>query len=298
MSKAVAIGLIAGAGLGVALLIRRGTRIKSGEIGRASRFPITVRASKLGFDVCAIGEDGDKIGCVHTAKIDETNSDGPYSVGYSWVEDRFQKQGIATNLYERAAAEACARGGALESDFLLTDDRRRFWEKQVRKGRAERLTRKVGQKTVELFRLRCPAPSDLSSARHSLYAMPDRWWQEKIPSEDKLCYRRKTDALNKFREWNQAVIEDWGGMTAKGSKGEFDALTKFEVAPTDIAEALWVSIPPPPRGRKFCLEDIDLEALNDTSPAVDHPVGFQLPDYIIEAKLLEEEYERYRHHPQ
>ena len=141
------------------------------------------------------------------------------------------------------------------------------------------------------------AGGQLGAARHSLYAMPDRWWWEKTPSEDKLCYRRKTDALNKFRSWNQGVIDDWGGETAKGSRGEFDALTKFEVSPTDIAEALWVSLPPPPRGRKYCLEDIDVDALNETSPGQGHPVGFQLPDYVIEAKLLEEEYERYRDLP-
>lgn len=132
------------------------------------------------------------------------------------------------------------------------------------------------------------AGGQLGAARHSLYAMPDRWWNEKIPRQDKLCYRRKTDALNKFRDWNQAVIDAWGGETAKGSGGEFDALTKFEVAPTDIAEALWASLPAPGRHRKFCLEDIDIEALNNTSPGINHPVGFQLPDYVVESKLLEE----------
>lgn len=138
------------------------------------------------------------------------------------------------------------------------------------------------------------AGGQLGSAKHSLAAMPDRWWQAKIPTEDKLCYRIKTDALNKFRDRNQDVIDQWGGETAKGSRGEFDALTKFGVLPTDIAEALWVSLPPPPPGRKFCLEDIDIDALNDTSPGRNHPVGFQLPDYVLEAKIIEEEYERYR----
>lgn len=137
------------------------------------------------------------------------------------------------------------------------------------------------------------ADGQLGAAKHSLYAMPGLWWRKKPPKENKLCYRRKTDALNKFRDWNFDVIEEWGGITAKGSRGEFDALTKFEVSPTDIAEALWVSLPAVPRGRKYCLEDIDVEALNDTSPGKSHPVGFQLPDYVHEAKLIAEEQERY-----
>lgn len=139
------------------------------------------------------------------------------------------------------------------------------------------------------------AGGQLGSAKHSLAVMPARWWQAKIPKENRLCYRIKTDALNKFRDRNQDVIEQWGGITAKGSRGEFDALTKYGVLPTDIAEALWVSMPPPPPpGHKFCLEDIDVDALNDTSPGRNHPVGFQLPDYVLEAKLIEEEHERYR----
>ena len=138
------------------------------------------------------------------------------------------------------------------------------------------------------------ASGHLGGAKHSLYAMPDRWWTEKAPRQEKLCYKRKTDALNAFLDWNSDVVEEYGGMTAKGSSGEFDAMTKYGVLPTDIAEAAWVSLPAPVRGRKFCLEDIDVEALNDTSPGRNHDIGFQLPDYVVEAKLLEEQYERYR----
>lgn len=293
MSKLVLASLLAVAGTGVVILIGRGSRI-AGALGGSSRLPIRVSKSKLGFDVCAIDADGAKVGCVHTARMDETSSDSPYGVGYSWLDEKLQKQGLATSLYERAASEACSRGGSLESDFLLTDNRRRFWEKQVRKGRAEKLTRKSGKETVTFYRLSCPAPGDLSSAKHSLYAMPDRWWTGKPPREEKLCYKRKTDAMLMFLDWNQNVVEEYGGATAKGSHGEFDAMTKHGALPTDIAEAVWVSLPAPARGRKFCLEDIDVDALNDTSPGRSHDVGFQLPDYVVEAKLLEQEYEHYR----
>lgn len=133
----------------------------------------------------------------------------------------------------------------------------------------------------------------LGGAKHSLVAMPRDWWRGRAPREDKLCYKTKTDALNKFREWNQDVIEEWGGEDARGSRGEFDALTKYEASPVTIAEALWVALPPPVRGKKYCLDDIDVDALNETSPGQNHDVGFQLPDYVIEAKLIEEEYRRY-----
>jgi hypothetical protein len=138
------------------------------------------------------------------------------------------------------------------------------------------------------------AGAELDGAKHLLYAMPDRWWTRKIPTKDKLCYKTKTEALRKFMEFNQGVIDDYGGPTAKGSRGEFDAFTRFDVRPTDIAQALWVSLPCPPRGRPFCLEDIDVETLNATSPGQDHPVGFKLPDYVVEADLIEQEYEHYR----
>jgi hypothetical protein len=77
--------------------------------------------------------------------------------------------------------------------------------------------------------------AQLGARRHQMAAMPDRWWQQDAPREDKLCYSTKTDALNKFREWNQDLIDDWGGETAMGSRGEFDALTKYEIAPKNIA---------------------------------------------------------------
>lgn len=164
----------------------------------------------------------------------------------------------------------------------------------ILKGAAIGLALAGGAGILFLLLRRARAGGALGSAKHSLYAMPDRWWETKVPRENKLCYRTKTEALRKFMDWNFAVIDDYGGPTAKGSRGEFDALTKYEVAPTDISEALWVALPAPPRGRQFCLDDIDLAALNDTSPGRDHPVGFQLPDYVLEEKLLEQEYERYR----
>jgi hypothetical protein len=130
--------------------------------------------------------------------------------------------------------------------------------------------------------------ADVDGGEDVLRAMPDRWWTRRIPREDRLCYATKTDALNKFRSWNQAVIDEYGGETAGGSRGEFDAMTKHGALPTNIAEALWLSLPPERTryGRgPFCIEDIDVEALNETSAGQGHPAGFTLPEYVSERQI-------------
>ena len=137
--------------------------------------------------------------------------------------------------------------------------------------------------------------ADVDGGPEVLRAMPDRWWTKRAPRESKLCYATKTDALNKFREWNQAVIDDYGGETAQGSKGEFDAMTKHGALPKNIAEALWIALPPEKTryGKgPFCLEDIDVEALNETSAGQHSVTGFTLPEFVSE-RLIDKEYERY-----
>jgi hypothetical protein len=137
--------------------------------------------------------------------------------------------------------------------------------------------------------------ADVVGAKESLQTMPHGWWLKRAPRSDRLCYDTKTDAMNKFREWNQAVIDNWGGETAAGSKGEFDAMTKHGARPKNVVEALWVALPPE-RTRygkgPFCLTDIDIEALNETSPGKDHVTGFTLPEYVSEA-LIDKRYEEY-----
>jgi hypothetical protein len=139
--------------------------------------------------------------------------------------------------------------------------------------------------------------ADIEGGKESLQNMPEKWWHKPAPREDRRCYRSKTDALNKFREWNQGVIDDYGGMSARGSRGEFDALTKYDALATNIAEALWLALPPERvnfgKG-PFCLDQIDVEALNDTSPARDHPVGFKMPDFVFESEIRRKEAEYHR----
>lgn len=139
--------------------------------------------------------------------------------------------------------------------------------------------------------------ADVDGGKESLRVMPKTWWQKRAPKADRICYSSKTAALNKFREHNQAVIDAWGGETAKGSRGEFDALSKWGATPTTIAEAIWLALPPERvnygKG-PFCLTEIDVEALNDTAPGRNHPVGFQLPDFVHEAEGRREEEAWYR----
>lgn len=76
------------------------------------------------------------------------------SVNVDW-----RRRGLATMLYEHAAAEACRRRGRLASFGPRAATTKQFWEKQLAKGRAER----IRVKGFEIFVLRdCPAPRSLS----------------------------------------------------------------------------------------------------------------------------------------
>jgi hypothetical protein len=153
----------------------------------------------------------------------------------------------------------------------------------------------VPRKRPPRRRTRLADVADVDGGPEVLRAMPDRWWTRRAPAGAKLCYASKTDALNKFREWNQQVIDEYGGETAGGSRGEFDALTRHGALPKNIAEALWLALPPERThyGRgPFCLEDIDVEALNETSAGQNHPTGFTLPEYVSE-KLIDRKYEEH-----
>jgi GNAT superfamily N-acetyltransferase len=52
------------------------------------------------------------------------------------VKPKYRNCGLATRMYERAAAIACGRGLRLASDTTRTTMSETFWKKQVRKGRA------------------------------------------------------------------------------------------------------------------------------------------------------------------
>lgn len=75
------------------------------------------------------------------------------------VNENWRRRGLATMLYERAAAEACRRRGRLASFGPRAATTKQFWTKQIAKGRAE----SIRVKGFEVIVLRdCPAPRSLA----------------------------------------------------------------------------------------------------------------------------------------
>lgn len=79
------------------------------------------------------------------------------------VDKDVRGRGIATQLYEAAARDACDRMGVpLASGVQRSPEAQAFWEKQVAKGRAVvDADPEVGR---DFFRMACPAPKTLGQA--------------------------------------------------------------------------------------------------------------------------------------
>ena len=80
--------------------------------------------------------------------------DGPkfLAVQYIHVEDEFQRCGVGTRLYEKALAIACDYGKRLASDDSRTRFSEGFWAKQVKKGRAQCVSKSRGIKLDDEWR--------------------------------------------------------------------------------------------------------------------------------------------------
>jgi hypothetical protein len=131
-----------------------------------------------------------------------------------------------------------------------------------------------------------------------LDAAPKGWHRRKPPKREKLCYRRKSDALRLFLDANTDTVESWGGAGRRESCEEFDAVNhqyagKGKPCARTIAQAVWYVLTGSGQGGgpPFCLDELDLEALNRTSPGQYHG-GFRLPDAAEQAIVRREE-ERY-----
>jgi len=121
---------------------------------------------------------------------------------------------------------------------------------------------------------------------------PKNWWRKRAPRKRAACFRTKTDALNAFRAANEHQIQAAGGMDQQESPSEFDAVNhKYGTRARTLAEALWAALPTkrPP----YCVEDIDLEALNDTD-AGRTSTGFRFPDWVYEQRMAAEQEAYYR----
>ena len=102
----------------------------------------------------------------------------------------------------------------------------------------------------------------------------------------KVCYPTKRDAARAFIGANLEIVQGWGGLDQVSTGGEFDAinerygLTGKKRART-LADAIWSALP---ARRPFCLDRVDLDALNETQPA--RELGaFRLPDVAAVASL-------------
>jgi hypothetical protein len=142
----------------------------------------------------------------------------------------------------------------------------------------------------------------LGDARHQLYSMPRRYWVPDLSKQQRNCYSSKSEALMRFAKFNSRVIDNYNGMEHDESPAEFDAINaKYGLTGkdrvTNISQAIWVSLPP---SRPYCLDNIDIETLNRTSPAREDPlgIGFLIPDYAIVDRLNREQAELFREQEQ
>lgn len=128
---------------------------------------------------------------------------------------------------------------------------------------------------------------------NGLAGAPPRWWEPK-PPRPRVCYDTKTQALIKFVDANQDIIQNYGGIDYQVGPAEFDAVN-HKLSPKrparTIAEALWAAMP---SGRPYCVDSIDLDALNDTSPVKEAGRPFELPDYVHERRIAQAERKHYQ----
>jgi len=135
----------------------------------------------------------------------------------------------------------------------------------------------------------------LVAKRRGLDGLPDDWWRKRRMPERRLCYETKSEALQAFRDANRSLIEAWGGLDSRDTPAEYDSINaryglKGDRAVRTLAQALWQVMP---THRPFCLDEIELDVLNATSPGQLGP-GFQLPSWAHDAILEREEAAHYR----
>lgn len=117
----------------------------------------------IGFDYRCAGEVVGKIGAVKR-RVDGRTA---WIVRDVTVPFAHRRKGVATKLYEALAQAVCAKRGRLVS-YERTEGAHStdFWEKQVRKGRAEIIGRKTrGTMKGPIYELSCAHASDLSGLR-------------------------------------------------------------------------------------------------------------------------------------
>jgi hypothetical protein len=128
---------------------------------------------------------------------------------------------------------------------------------------------------------------------------PARWWRRKPPKE-RNCYKHKSDALRAFLDYNMPFIDRYAnGETYQHGCSEFDSINRKYDIPRSrcartVVDAVWYALAGRTAGGKgppYCVRDIDLRTLNETTPG-SQGGGFKLPPAVQE-ELLDEETERY-----
>lgn len=127
-----------------------------------------------------------------------------------------------------------------------------------------------------------------------------RWNRDYSPKEPapspRNCFKKKADALNVFKDYNQHVLQTrGGGLYDKDTSGGFDAINERygltgKQKVVTMAEALWVAMP---ARSPYCLDRMDVRTLNEL-PVVAEAGGFRLPDFVHESGADEREDAYYR----
>ena len=124
---------------------------------------------------------------------------------------------------------------------------------------------------------------------------PTPWWLDTEPfDENAVCYPTRSQALRAFVDANQHAIDAAGGLRQVATDGSWDAVNeryglRGRAKVKSVREALEAVMP---AGKPYCLDQLDLETLNETRPAQEAG-GFRLPDAVEEARLVERQAREY-----
>jgi len=105
------------------------------SLGRPTNFRIEAEGTKHISFTAFCGEDEEECGMLN---VDTDSEDALLKIAGVFVYSAYQRQGIATALYEAAAQRACQQGLRLASTSRLKDAKsNEFWRKQAAKGRVD-----------------------------------------------------------------------------------------------------------------------------------------------------------------
>lgn len=112
----------------------RGTKLR---LKRCENYPRPgYDTSKVSYLLFGDGADPEAMKSEGTMHLVKRDRDRVVAVDSVFVDDKLQKKGVGTFLYEEAVRDSCRLGYALQSDYYRSEFSEAFWQKQARKGRA------------------------------------------------------------------------------------------------------------------------------------------------------------------